>query len=77
MIGWGLHYIPFWMMGRVLYFHHYFPSSYFSCMISGVVLDYCLASLVGNGTSATARAAFHGFIGVFVAALAYRRVQCS
>ena len=24
-VGWALHYIPFWAMGRVLYFHHYFP----------------------------------------------------
>ena len=34
-IGWMLHYLPFYMMGRVLYFHHYFPALMFSCMLSG------------------------------------------
>ncbi|XP_072388033.1 protein O-mannosyl-transferase 2 isoform X2 [Diabrotica undecimpunctata] len=33
-IGWMLHYIPFWAMGRVLYFHHYFPALLFSSMIT-------------------------------------------
>lgn len=30
-----MHYAPFWVMGRVLYFHHYFPALLFSCMLSG------------------------------------------
>lgn len=39
-IGWLLHYIPFWPMTRVLYFHHYFPASLFSSMLTGVWLQF-------------------------------------
>lgn len=34
-VGWLLHYVPFWAMGRVLYFHHYFPAHLFSSMLTG------------------------------------------
>lgn len=33
--GWLLHYVPFWAMGRILYFHHYFPALIFNSMITG------------------------------------------
>lgn len=33
--GWILHYVPFWAMGRVLYFHHYFPALIFNSMLTG------------------------------------------
>ncbi|XP_043272755.1 protein O-mannosyl-transferase 2 [Venturia canescens] len=39
-IGWLLHYVPFWAMGRVLYFHHYFPALLYSSMLTGVTLDF-------------------------------------
>ena len=41
-LGWALHYIPFWAMGRVLYFHHYFPAQLYASMITAVVLDYLI-----------------------------------
>ena len=43
LIGWALHYIPFYLMGRVLYFHHYFPAFLYSAMISG---ETCCCTLL-------------------------------
>ncbi|XP_050293965.1 protein O-mannosyl-transferase 2 [Anthonomus grandis grandis] len=43
--GWLLHFVPFWAMGRVLYFHHYFPALLFSSMITGIIIDYLLEEL--------------------------------
>ncbi|XP_023031134.1 protein O-mannosyl-transferase 2 [Drosophila willistoni] len=44
-IGWILHYLPFWAMGRVLYFHHYFPALIFNSMLTGVMFDYIIKNL--------------------------------
>ncbi|XP_032796479.2 protein O-mannosyl-transferase 2 [Daphnia magna] len=44
-LGWLLHYLPFWGMSRVLYFHHYFPALLFSSMMSGILLDYVIESI--------------------------------
>lgn len=35
-LGWALHYLPFFAMGRVLYFHHYFPALIFNSLLSGI-----------------------------------------
>lgn len=32
---WAVHYLPFFFMSRVLYYHHYCPAYLFSCMITG------------------------------------------
>ncbi|XP_044129405.1 protein O-mannosyl-transferase 2 isoform X5 [Bufo gargarizans] len=37
--GWLLHYVPFLFMGRVLYYHHYFPAMLFSSMLTAVTLS--------------------------------------
>ncbi|PWA16458.1 hypothetical protein CCH79_00004545, partial [Gambusia affinis] len=42
LLGWLLHYAPFYIMGRVLYYHHYFPAMLFSSMLTGVTLDTLL-----------------------------------
>jgi len=45
MLAWALHYIPFYGMGRILYYHHYFPAQLFISMMSGVLVNYMLESL--------------------------------
>uniref|UniRef100_A0A8D2LNT6 Protein O-mannosyl-transferase 2 n=1 Tax=Varanus komodoensis TaxID=61221 RepID=A0A8D2LNT6_VARKO len=47
MLGWLLHYLPFFMMGRVLYFHHYFPAMLFSTMLTGITWDVLLKFCAG------------------------------
>ncbi|XP_029688613.1 protein O-mannosyl-transferase 2 isoform X2 [Takifugu rubripes] len=44
LLGWALHYAPFYAMGRVLYYHHYFPAMLFNSMLSGITLDILLKS---------------------------------
>ncbi|KAA8582270.1 hypothetical protein FQN60_009010 [Etheostoma spectabile] len=44
LLGWLLHYAPFYTMGRVLYYHHYFPAMLFSSMLTGITFDILLKS---------------------------------
>ncbi|MFT7819267.1 protein O-mannosyl-transferase 2 isoform X1, partial [Arapaima gigas] len=43
-LGWVLHYLPFYTMGRILYYHHYFPAMLFSSMLTGITWDVLLQS---------------------------------
>ncbi|XP_051502067.1 protein O-mannosyl-transferase 2 isoform X2 [Myxocyprinus asiaticus] len=45
LLGWLLHYLPFYIMGRILYYHHYFPAMLFSSMLTGITLDIYLQNL--------------------------------
>ncbi|KAM8921312.1 protein O-mannosyl-transferase 2 [Pelodytes ibericus] len=47
MLGWLLHYCPFYFMGRVLYFHHYFPAMLFSSMLTAVTCSVLLKFCAG------------------------------
>ena len=40
--AWAIHYLPFFFMYRILYFHHYFPAVYFSCLLTAVLTDLIL-----------------------------------
>ncbi|KIY49058.1 glycosyltransferase family 39 protein [Fistulina hepatica ATCC 64428] len=44
MFGWLLHFVPFLIMGRVTYVHHYLPTLYFSVLMLGHMLDHFVFS---------------------------------
>ncbi|KAJ2304163.1 Protein O-mannosyltransferase 2 [Coemansia sp. RSA 2706] len=50
-LGWVLHYVPFYFMGRVLYLHHYLPALYFALLLAAHELD----TLTGRCTVRTRR----------------------
>ena len=51
-LGYLLHYLPFFAMGRVLYFHHYFPSLAFACMNLAAFVDYLIFVLESRSRAA-------------------------
>ncbi|KAJ1920639.1 Protein O-mannosyltransferase 2 [Mycoemilia scoparia] len=44
--GWFIHYFPYFIMGRVLYLHHYFPSAYFAMLLLAYEVDFCSRRLL-------------------------------
>ena len=44
-IGWSLHYVPFYIMKRQLFLHHYFPALYFAILLSCGVFDLVTSTL--------------------------------
>jgi dolichyl-phosphate-mannose-protein mannosyltransferase len=40
VVGWVLHYLPFAIMARVTYVHHYYPALYFSILTTGFCVDW-------------------------------------
>jgi dolichyl-phosphate-mannose-protein mannosyltransferase len=45
VIGWFLHYLPFILMGRVTYVHHYYPALWFAILTLGFVVDWTTSRL--------------------------------
>lgn len=39
-LGWAFHYLPFFLMQRQLFLHHYFPALYFSILAFSQLLDF-------------------------------------
>lgn len=40
LFGWILHYVPFMVMGRVTYVHHYLPTLYFAVLMAAHLIDH-------------------------------------
>ncbi|KAG0007351.1 hypothetical protein BGZ80_004758 [Entomortierella chlamydospora] len=38
-MAWGFHYLPFFLMGRQLFLHHYLPALYFAILLFSVTFD--------------------------------------
>jgi dolichyl-phosphate-mannose-protein mannosyltransferase len=45
VICWATHYVPFYLMQRQLFLHHYFPSLYFSIFQLATVFDFSTSRL--------------------------------
>ena len=39
-LGWFLHYLPFVIMARVTYVHHYYPALYYAILSFGFIVDW-------------------------------------
>jgi dolichyl-phosphate-mannose-protein mannosyltransferase len=49
VLGWALHYFPFYLMQRQLFLHHYFPALYFAIIALCQIYDYVTARIPGIG----------------------------
>ncbi|XP_037294081.1 protein O-mannosyl-transferase 2 isoform X2 [Manduca sexta] len=70
-VGWALHYVPFWAMGRVLYFHHYFPALVFSSMLTGILTEYLLSSIRSYLSAEIGKTAYHCILGLIMSTTVY------
>ncbi|XP_063804311.1 protein O-mannosyl-transferase 2 isoform X2 [Pseudophryne corroboree] len=71
LFGWLLHYCPFFFMGRVLYYHHYFPAMLFSSMLTAVTLSALLRLCAEALCPSRHQAVFVAGITVLVLTLLY------
>ncbi|KAJ3555988.1 hypothetical protein NM688_g2273 [Phlebia brevispora] len=46
LVVWAVHYLPFFLMGRQLFLHHYLPSHLASALIAGAVLQFILSETI-------------------------------
>ncbi|KAI9739913.1 MAG: hypothetical protein M1818_004969 [Claussenomyces sp. TS43310] len=49
VLGWALHYFPFYLMQRQLFLHHYFPALYFAIMALCQIYDFISSRIPGIG----------------------------
>ncbi|KAG5981649.1 hypothetical protein E4U55_002710 [Claviceps digitariae] len=47
ILGWALHYFPFFLMARQLFLHHYFPALYFAIMTLCQLFDFLTVRVPG------------------------------
>ncbi|KAI5801502.1 dolichyl-phosphate-mannose-protein mannosyltransferase [Peziza echinospora] len=45
IVGWALHYFPFFLMERQLFLHHYFPALYFAVIAICQILDFAISRI--------------------------------
>lgn len=39
-LAWAMHYLPFYLMGRQLFLHHYLPAHLASSLVTGALLEF-------------------------------------
>ncbi|BFZ64618.1 Dolichyl-phosphate-mannose--protein mannosyltransferase 1 [Saitoella coloradoensis] len=54
VLGWALHYLPFFLMARQLFLHHYFPALYFGILTLCQGWDFFTKKFLGNAQARSA-----------------------
>lgn len=66
-IGWFLHYVPFVVMARVTYVHHYLPALYFAILTFAFLVDHTTTNWVNRYVTAGLYIILYALtIGIFV-----------
>ncbi|KAJ5476951.1 Dolichyl-phosphate-mannose--protein mannosyltransferase 2 [Penicillium diatomitis] len=65
-IGWVLHYIPFIVMARVTYVHHYYPALYYAIIVFGFCVDWVTRRINHMVSAAVYGLLYAVTIGLFV-----------
>ncbi|KAL2259419.1 hypothetical protein VTK26DRAFT_6912 [Humicola hyalothermophila] len=66
VVGWFLHYLPFVIMARVTYVHHYYPALYFAILTFGFLTDWFLRNQKRVVQSVTFAALYAAVIGLYI-----------
>lgn len=69
VIVWAVHYLPFFLMNRQLFIHHYLPSHLASALVAGSVLNFVLSETINypisiRGPTTRARPPMYSDLGV-------------
>lgn len=43
-LAWATHYLPFFLMGRQLFLHHYLPAHLASCLVAGSLVEFVFSA---------------------------------
>lgn len=66
VIGWFLHYLPFVIMGRVTYVHHYYPALYFAILAFGFCVDWMTSTVNAKVRWSVYSILYAATIGLFI-----------
>ncbi|KAI7965430.1 hypothetical protein MJO29_003528 [Puccinia striiformis f. sp. tritici] len=50
-MAWANHYLPFFLMNRQTFLHHYLPAHLFSALVAGVVTNFVATEVVNHPIS--------------------------
>lgn len=65
-IGWVLHYLPFIIMARVTYVHHYYPALYFAIINFGFCVDWVTRRINAKVSAVVYTVLYAVTIGLFI-----------
>lgn len=71
MMAWVIHYIPFWTMTRILYFHHYFPAFIFALILTGVMWDAFITHICSSLDKTMGWCVRHAILGAIYSGILY------